>query len=152
VGNGIRRFEDLRAWQAARAFKLAVYRLCEQPPLAMDFPLRAQLREAAASAASQIAEGFGRFNPVDNARFVTMARASLIEVQNHLRDAVDRGHIPETVRQQHDELARRALREATAWIEYLQSPQALANARRARAQRQAARSRRTSRASTDPEP
>ena len=141
MGVGVRYFEDLRAWQRAREFKLAVYRLCAEPPLALDFKLRDQLREAAASAVSQIAEGFGRFYPADNARFVAMAKASLIEAQNHLRDAVDRGHLPESVRLEHDQLARVALRETVAWLEYLQSPEAALNAKRARARRQAQRAR-----------
>ena len=83
-------FRDLRAWQTAYAFKLRVYELIESGPLSNDETLRKQLRESAASAASQISEGFGRFDPVDFARFVKMARASLVECQNHLQDAVDR--------------------------------------------------------------
>src|SRR5687767_3642459 len=62
---GVRTYDDLRAWQTARAFKLAIYRLSDEGTLAKDFKLRQQIREAAASAASQIAEGFGRYNPAD---------------------------------------------------------------------------------------
>ena len=147
---GIRYFEDLRAWKSARVFKLAIYRLCEQPPLALDFKLRDQLRESAASAVSQIAEGFGRFYPDDNARFVAMAKASIIEAQNHLRDAVDRGHLAESARLEHDHLARAALREVVAWLEYLQSPQAALNAKRARAKRQVVKQSRKDQVDAEP--
>lgn len=132
----VRSFHELRAWQAARAFKLAVYRLCENGTLARDFKLRDQLCEAAASAVSQAAEGFGRFNPADFARFLGIAKASLIEAQNHLQDAVDRRHVSEATKQEYSQLAQIALRDVTALLEYLQSPKAAQNAKRAREKRQ----------------
>jgi len=76
---GVQTFRDLRAWQSARAFKLSIYRLADSGAFATEDRLRHQLREAAASSASQISEGFGRFDPADFARFVKMARASLID-------------------------------------------------------------------------
>ena len=51
-----------------------------------------QIRRAAASAPANIAEGFGRFQHADFVRFLRIAVASLDEVENHLRDGVDRGH------------------------------------------------------------
>lgn len=135
-------FRDLRAWQAARRFKLAVYRLTESAAFARDARLPGQLREAAASAASHIGEGFGRFDPLDFARFVKMARASIIECQNHLDDAVDRGYMAEESRREYDEMARVVLREVGGLLDYLQSPQARQNAERVRQQRIARRNRR----------
>ncbi len=131
----MRSFRDLRAWQTSRAFKLSIYRLVETAPLASDFRLRDQLRESAASAVSQIAEGFGRFSPGDFGRFMAMAKASLIEAQNHLQDAVDRGYISEECLAEHDRLARIALRDTIALTEYLQSPKATEKAQKARAKR-----------------
>jgi len=136
---GVHSFDELRAWQAARTFKLAIYRLIEGGSLAKDFELRDQLRDCAAAAVSHIAEGYGRFYPADFARFVGMAKASIIEGQNHLIDAVDRGHITDETRAEHHKLAQSALRDVTALIEYLQSPQAADNAKKARAKRQARR-------------
>ena len=133
---GVKTFRDLRAWQSARTFKLAVYRLTEAGALSRDFRLRDQLRESAASAVSQIVEGFGRFSPADFARFLAIGKASLMESQNHLEDAVDRGHITDDDRAECDRLAQLALRDVTALLEYLQSPKAKANAARARATRQ----------------
>jgi four helix bundle protein len=132
-------FDEIRAWHTARNFKLGIYRLCDEGSLATDYKLRDQLRSAAASAPSQIAEGFARFNPADFARFVVIAKASLVEAQNHLQDAVDRRHISEEVRQEHHGLAQAAIREAIALVEYLQSEKAQQNAKRAREKRQAAR-------------
>jgi hypothetical protein len=68
-----------------------------------------------------------------------IARSSLMESQNHLRDAVDKGYITEDSRVEHDKLAEAALEEVTGLLEYLQSPDALRNARRARERRIASR-------------
>jgi four helix bundle protein len=128
-------FRDLRAWQAARAFKLAVYGLIELPPLSRDERLSTQLREAAASAVSDISEGFGRFDPPDFARFVKMGKASLLECQNHLQDAVDRRYITDQTREQLDAKAREALIEIGGLLDYLQSPEAKRNAERIKQKR-----------------
>jgi four helix bundle protein len=140
---GVRTFRDLRAWQSARAFKLSVYKLADSGAFATENRLRHQLREAAASSASQISEGFGRFDPFDFARFVKMARASLIECQNHLEDAVDRGLITEGTRKAYDQQAQEALKEMGGLIDYLQSPQAKRNADRLRQSRVDRRNRRS---------
>jgi hypothetical protein len=79
-----------------------------------------------------MAEGFGRFNPPDFAQFCVYARASLMESQNHLIDAVDKGYITEDTRLELNALAVTALEEVTGLMEYLQSPEALLNARRVR--------------------
>ena len=121
---GVQRFTDLRAWQACHVYKNAVYRLCATGPLSRDWPRRRQLEAAVAGPPAHIAEGFGRFNPADFARFLVLARASLMESQNHLRDALDKGYIA-----------------------------ALRNARRARERRIASRpERRTPNPEPEPEP
>jgi len=142
---GVRRFTQLRAWQACRAYKKAIYRLCEKRPLSKDWDRRSQLEESVKGPPGHIAEGYGRFNPADFARFVVMARSSLMESQNHLLDLVDRGHITEEVRLAHESLAEAALQEVTGLLEYLQSPEALRNARQARERRIASRPERRSR-------
>jgi len=135
-------FRELRAWQTAYHFKLRIYELIEEGPLSQDERLHTQLRDGVASAPAQIAEGFGRFDPLDFARFVKMARASILECQNHLQDAVDRNHITEQLREAHDKLAREALIEIGGLLDYLQSPEAKRNADRIRQKRQERRNRR----------
>ena len=132
---GVHSFHDLRAWQTARAFKRAVYRLSDSGTLARDFKLRDELRESAASAVSQVAGGFGRLHPADFARFMGIAKASLVDAQHHLQDAVDRGHITDETRTEHHTLAQSALRDVTSLLEYLQSPETADDARGARARR-----------------
>ena len=152
MGHGVRRFTDLRAWQACVHYKRAVYRLSEREPIASDVRRRGQLEDSVCGPPGHIAEGFGRFNPLDFARFVVMARASLMESQNHLLDVVDLGYISEQERRELNELAEAALGETTGLIEYLQSPEALRNARRARERRIATRDERRTRNSERPNP
>lgn len=109
--------------------------MIEREPLATDLKLRDQLRESVASAQSHIAEGFGRFDPLDNARFVKMARASMLECHNHLGDAVDRKRITEETRRDHLVKWEGAMKEIGGWLDYLQSPEAKRNADRIRQQR-----------------
>jgi four helix bundle protein len=139
MGRGVRRFSDLRAWQACVAYKRAVYRLCEHEPIAGDWKRRGQLEDSVSGPPAHVAEGFGRFSPLDFARFLVMARASLMESQNHLLDFVDRGYITEEQRRELNVLAEHALGETTGLLEYLQSPEALRNARMARERRIASR-------------
>jgi four helix bundle protein len=125
-------------------FKKAVYRLCDNNPIANDMGRRKQIEESASRPTAHVAEGFGRFNPADFARFCVIARSSLMESQNHLLDFVDKRYITEDVRLELNELAETALEEVTGLMEYLQSPEALRNARRARERRIASRPQRRS--------
>ena len=128
-------YQDLRAWQTVRAFKVGIYALIEHPPLANDFALCDSLRKAAASAQSNIAEGFGRFDPADFGRFVKVARASLLEGRNHLSDAVDRRVLDESMVQEHEARLAEAMKEVGGLLDYLQSPEAKRNAERIRQRR-----------------
>jgi hypothetical protein len=56
----IERFEDIAAWQGARSLVKAVYHATEQGAFARDYALRDQMRRAAVSIMSNIAEGFER--------------------------------------------------------------------------------------------
>jgi four helix bundle protein len=144
---GARRYTELRAWQVCNVYKKAVYSLCQRGPLAKDWRRRDQLETSVAGPPAHLAEGFGRFNPLDFARYTVIARSSLMESQNHLRDAVDKGYITDETRLKLDALAAAALEEVTGLMEYLRSPEALKNARRARERRIASRSERRPRTS-----
>ena len=144
MARGVKRFTDLRAWQACDVFKKAVYRLCENAEIAKDIGRRKQIEESSSRTTAHIAEGFGRFNPADFARFCVVARSSLMESQSHLLDFVDKRYITEEVRREMNQLAETALEEVTGLMEYLQSPEALRNARRARERRIASRPQRQS--------
>ena len=85
----IRRVEEIQAWQKARELVREIYRTCAQGPLAKDFGFRDQLRRAAVSSMSNIAEGFARKSDREFARFLDMARGSVVEVQSLLYVASD---------------------------------------------------------------
>jgi carbamoyl-phosphate synthase large subunit len=86
-------FEDLRAWQLAAELRDRIVAIAATPAFRQDFEFRDQLAAAACSAPALIAEGFGRFGHKEFRRYLTMARAELLEVQNHLIDLKKRGWI-----------------------------------------------------------
>jgi four helix bundle protein len=140
---GAKNYRGMRVWDAAREVKQSLYDLIDTPPFDRAQRLRDQLREAAASAVSQISEGYGRFDPGDHARYLKMARTSLVECQNHLIDAMDRGLITDDIRQQHDEKIVGVLKGIGGLIAYLQSAQAKKNIERIKQQRAQRRTRRS---------
>ena len=118
---GVRRYEDLEAWQLADELKLEVYALTETGPASNDFEFRNQIRASAASSTKNIAEGFGRFSPGDNARFVEIAVSSTMETKDSLKDGVDRGHFTPARVTRAQELAERSIKCSTKFIVYLKS-------------------------------
>ncbi|HEX8031713.1 MAG TPA: four helix bundle protein, partial [Vicinamibacterales bacterium] len=82
-----RTFRELVVWQLAFELNEKVGLLLRQSgQAARDFRFRDQLRDSVRSIPANIAEGFGRYSPAEIARFTDIARASLDETENHLRD------------------------------------------------------------------
>ena len=73
-------FEKLETWQKAIDFADTVYRLTRKFPEEEKFGLTSQMRRAAVSVASNIAEGSARYSRSDFARFLEIATGSLFEV------------------------------------------------------------------------
>lgn len=138
----VKTFRQLRVWHSVRALKKALYDLVDEKAFDRAERLRDQLREAAASAASHVSEGYGRFEPLDHARFLRMAKASLLECQNHLVDAVDRRLITDAVRQPYDDRIEQVMKEIGSLISYLQSPAAKRNVEKIKRQQADRRMRR----------
>lgn len=90
---GIKRFEEILAWQKARELVHEVYLVCGVPPFSRDFGLKGQICRAAVSAMNNIAEGFGRKSSKDFAHFLDVARGSALEVQSLLYVALDLNYI-----------------------------------------------------------
>jgi four helix bundle protein len=93
VGTGVERFEDLVAWQKARALTYAVYRLTETGRIAKDYGLRDQLRRSSVSIMANVAEGFERGKSGEFHQFLSTAKASCAEVRSHLYVALDAGYL-----------------------------------------------------------
>ncbi|PSQ92571.1 MAG: four helix bundle protein, partial [Bacteroidetes bacterium SW_4_67_19] len=78
------RFEDIESWQKARRLARRIYELTGNGDFARDFGLRDQIRRAAVSIMSNIAEGFERGSRREFARFLDIAKASAGEVRSPL--------------------------------------------------------------------
>jgi four helix bundle protein len=119
MGNGVDRFEDLDVWKLADELRREVLEFTNKGPAAKDFKYRDQIRDATSSAARNTAEGFGRFNPGEFARFLGFAHASLNEVQDQLLDGRERGYIDQALFDRLWILSKRALGANTSLMMYL---------------------------------
>ncbi len=90
---GIERFEDMEAWQKARELARKVYELSNEGAFSRDFELRGQIRRAAVSVMSNIAEGYERGGDAEFRRFLAIAKGSAGEVKAQLYVALDAGFI-----------------------------------------------------------
>ena len=86
-------FKDLIIWQRAMQFAKLVYGLVKQLPVEERYALADQLRRAAASVPSNIAEGNGRAGNKDYAHFLAIARGSLYETITQLELAKELGYV-----------------------------------------------------------
>ena len=89
----VERFEDLIAWQKARQLTVDIYRITAHGEFAKDFGLRDQIRRAAVSVMSNIAEGFDRGSRSEFHQFLVIAKTSCAEVRSQLYVAQDVGYI-----------------------------------------------------------
>ncbi|MDP1715435.1 MAG: four helix bundle protein [Anaerolineales bacterium] len=93
----VTRFEELIAWQEARKLVQLAYQVTSDGSFAKDFEMRDQLRGAALSSMTNIAEGFDNESSIEFARFLGMARRSAVEVQSLCYAALDVKHITDDV-------------------------------------------------------
>ena len=85
----IERFEDLIAWQKARALRKVVKQATAGPAFRRELDFRSQIRRAALLVMSNIAEGFERGSRADFAHFLVMSKASCGEVRSLLYAALE---------------------------------------------------------------
>lgn len=93
----VTRFQDLIAWQKARALTVEVYRCTDEGRLAKDWGLRDQMRRASVSVMANLAEGFDRNRPLQFSHFVDIAKGFCAELQSHLIVASDVEYLPDAV-------------------------------------------------------
>jgi S23 ribosomal protein. len=119
----ITKFEDIKAWQKARALSSAIYQLCQNGELAKDFGLRDQIRRSAVSIQSNIAEGFGREGNKEFVRFLKIAKGSSCEFRSQLYNLLDAGYINQTTFDQLYQQSEETERLIGGFINYLENNQ-----------------------------
>ena len=89
----MRNFRELIVWQKSHSLALDIYKLSRNFPRDEVFGLTSQIKRAAASVPTNIAEGCGRSTDADFARFLHIAAGSACEVEYQLLLAHDLGFI-----------------------------------------------------------
>ncbi len=85
----IKSFTDLKAWREGHRLVIMVYEITRAFPIEERYSLADQMRRAAASITSNIAEGFGRHSYKEKAQFYYQAQGSLTELKNQILIAKD---------------------------------------------------------------
>lgn len=96
MGTGVSRFEDLVAWQKGRELARNIYAVTTAENFGRDYGLKDQIRRAAVSVMSNIAEGFERAGKAEFHQFLVIAKGSCAELRSHLYVALDAGYISRT--------------------------------------------------------
>jgi len=86
-------FEDLEVYRVAREFRRAMYGVAKRLPEIEKFGLANQIRRAAVSLTSNIAEGHGRYHYLDQIRFTLHSRGSLEELLDDLNVCEDEQYL-----------------------------------------------------------
>ncbi len=116
----IRSFEDLECWKRCRALRLFVAKeVVPGLPKEERWRLGNQLLRAARSTTANIAEGYGRFHYLDNAKFCSNARGSCWEVLDHLIAAHDEDLISSDVLSRGRELVSDGVKLLNGYMNYL---------------------------------
>lgn len=89
----IKDFTDLLVWQEGHTLVLDIYRITKKFPKEEMFGLTSQMRRAAVSVTSNIAEGFGRQGYKEKIQFFFLSQGSLIELKNQLMISRDVNYI-----------------------------------------------------------
>lgn len=89
----ITRFEEIESWRKSRKLTKSIYQITLKQSFSRDFGLRDQIRRAAVSVLSNIAEGFERDGDKEFIQFLSLAKGSCGEVRAQLYVALDQEYI-----------------------------------------------------------
>ena len=103
----IKRFEDIESWKKARILVKKIYDVTTVGDFTRDFGLKDQIRKAAVSIVSNIAEGFERGGDKEFCQFLAVAKGSCGEVRAQLYVALDLSYLAQA---QFDDLCQLATR------------------------------------------
>jgi four helix bundle protein len=113
---GVRRHEDLVAWQLCMELDALIFEATSSGSGARDFEWLDQIRASSGSAAPNIAEGFGRFGAREFVRYLRIAIASLNETSTHLNIGQGRGYVSAETHRRAAALCRAATRVTTCLL------------------------------------
>lgn len=116
----IERFEEILSWQSGRELCNLVYTLTKNELFSRDFGLRDQIRRAAVSVISNIAEGFESQNNRTFVRYLYIAKASSGEVRAQAYIALDQSYISQEEFDQLYALTTQTSRRIAGFIIYLE--------------------------------
>ncbi len=119
MGKMVRQHENLEVWRDAMDLVTMVYQVTKSLPSNEQFALSSQMKRAAVSIPSNIAEGAARDSSKEFLRFLAIARGSLAELETHLQ-------IAERLEYLHDienvyQLANKTFAKLNALIQMLKS-------------------------------
>ena len=116
----IRTFEELECWKQCRLLRLFVAKqVVPVLPSEERYRLGDQLLRAARSTTANIAEGYGRFHYLDNAKFCSNARGSCWETLDHLITGNDEGFIATELLNQGRMLVNEGVKILNGYMSYL---------------------------------
>lgn len=116
----IKRFEDVEAWKKGRELTQRIYQITSQTKFTRDYTLRDQIRRAAISITSNIAEGFDRGGNREFVQFLAIARGSASELKSQLYTALDVGYVDQKEFAELYQLAHSVVLLIGGFIKYLQ--------------------------------
>ncbi|MDD4871109.1 MAG: four helix bundle protein [Kiritimatiellae bacterium] len=115
----IKSFEDLKAWQTCRDFRLFAVKLARTLPSEEKYRICNQLIRSARSTTANIAEGYGRYHYQENVQFCRQARGSLYESLDHAITAHDEKLITDSDLEKFRKLFGTAVAVLNGYINYL---------------------------------
>ena len=118
---GIRNYEESDAYKLAAEAQRLVHQAVKEPRFRTHFDLVRQVLSSSNSACANIAEGFARYRRKDHANFLRIAKASLTETIEHLKDAHSRGIADAETMRTIASFCRRSRGACTQWILYLEN-------------------------------
>lgn len=116
----LKTFEELKCWQACRSLRLFVKQeILPLLPKEERYRLTDQIIRSTRSSTANIAEGYGRFHYLDNAKFCSNARGSCWETLDHLIAANDDTYIDTLLLQAGRDKVGEAVKILNGYISYL---------------------------------
>jgi len=112
-------FEDLPVWKEAKDLAVQIYKITKEGKLKRDYGLSDQIRKAAISISSNIAEGFDRSSRREFIRSLYIAKGSVSEVRSQLLICKELGYLDRDVSEKLLEKTISLTKQIGAFISFL---------------------------------